>query len=177
MYLSGSLRFSGLDWVLQNQHKFEELKMQNRLNTTQSARYLGLSRQTLAKLAKTTLPPDGHEANRRPYWNQQTLDHFRAGIDRQKPIALVLIGGSLEGVGFQSLPRSVPLLDGMRLERFQITEVLKSSQLIEVVNEISRSIPAALILPLCTPLSPYAAVVADLCSDLAVTVMLQPQQA
>jgi hypothetical protein len=162
--------------VLQNQQSSDEVKMQKRLNTTQSARYLGISRQTLSKLAKSTLPPDGQEANRRPYWLQQTLDHFRAGIDRQKPIALVLVGGSLDGVGFQSQPRALPLLEGMRLERFEISAGLKSSQLIEVVNEISRTTPAALILPLCSPLSPYAAVVADLCSDLAVTVMLQPQQ-
>ncbi|MBM3105935.1 hypothetical protein IIE18_12380 [Pseudomonas sp. V1] len=142
------------------------------LSTVQAARYLSISRHTMRKLGTSILPPDSVSGSDRPYWHTRTLDRYRAGINAPTSIALSIIGTGIDGVSMEQAPEDVALIKGIQLKGFQPAPGTRAMQLIEVLNEITQMKPSALILPFQCNLSPYAMVVADLCNDMGIALVL-----
>nr|WP_272955719.1 hypothetical protein [Pseudomonas aeruginosa] len=143
-----------------------------RLSTVQAANHLHISRPTMRKLRNTVLPPDEVSGSGRPYWYRSTLDNYRAGLDTQKAIALY-ITCVVDGIGLGGDVTTMPLLKDVHLREYRPASGTRTEQLIEVLNEIQRVKPAAVVLPFQRVLTPAAAVVTDLCYDLGIAVVLQ----
>ncbi|HBO7965231.1 TPA: hypothetical protein L5C46_003696 [Pseudomonas aeruginosa] len=143
-----------------------------RLSTVQAAHHLHISRPTMRKLRNTVLPPDEVSGSGRPYWYRSTLDNYRAGLDTQKAIALY-IRCVVDGIGLGDDVTTMPLLKEVHLREYRPASGTRTEQLIEVLHEIQRVKPAAVVLPFQRVLTPPAAVVTDLCYDLGIAVVLQ----
>ncbi|HBN9858932.1 hypothetical protein [Pseudomonas aeruginosa] len=93
-------------------------------------------------------------------------------MDTQKAIALY-IRCVVDGIGLGDDVTTMPLLKDVHLREYRPASGTRTEQLIEVLHEIQRVKPAAVVLPFQRVLTPPAAVVTDLCYDLGIAVVLQ----
>lgn len=147
--------------------------MDTKLNTTQSAQYMGITRQTLRRLSFDRLLPDGETAAGRPYWLKSTIDQFCLGT-RPRFYTLAFYVQCLPGIdaGKLMLPQSF----GSNAETVLIETTNTLEALSEVFGVISSRSPTMLVLPAIGIECQFAKAIIRACGESGIQVLMAPNK-
>lgn len=141
------------------------------LRTTQAAKYLGVHRSTLSRLATGVLPPDGYSGSKRPYWLKATLDRHRLGMLKVGAHAYVCCP-HLPELSVRISPRQVVL--GHATVPIPTEGATRAACFSTLVGYLATQAPIALLLPAEFTTHPLHQATVEIARSIGATVILVP---